>query len=864
MTTVAGDENAPLMAEGGAGSIRSFELSADCETPKTQSNSFRFVMGVLGVCCAAAALLLLVGLGSLKPLGSGFDGRAVELLTKVTKTIKKEAKNRYEDNADFQKCHESYVTSISTIANPLNRSLDEPWPKLASGAAYDAISKCLTMSPICDPSSMASLSDTEWTPLRNTYPQLSTPLVQAYALNLQNDPLMAALHKACAEADKSCAKKDFANALLQLTLEVNQVGKLVSYYEASSNLLTRLSARFQVSLEQNMQVLLESDTKVTTTTGAPKKHLWVKIVSMSLDVLTIVGATMGIPPTCTKEVEGSMKKVQTMGTFISATATVGSSVESIGTQSAQIHNNKQANSASGDNGPSSDGSAQDNDLDIEETTIAIYVAKAQNAWQNTLSMQRKTIAQNWGRLEAAMPLAQFCTIGDEEVSLALDKANPALEWLSLSVLIPSKYVIYKQRDYKQTTISVNFQSATADCWAPCGSNAGQKEVADISGTGSTADGLPGGCYEPLRQSSVLGKGKGETSAGRYDATLSMQGSDIVVPNVHLWLGQDGDPDNGPAQSFWMYLLRMDQPIWKYIKTYAATQLANYPKELKLLEEALAKEEEISSREIKLLSDFLMSFCSFIPKTYTAPKAMGTGGIGYPSSTMMRCDILGAPWFVRWVPDCYAAATFNGWFCQSGSGGSGTAGCSTPIANANNQIWVPKNRYNYKELIPGKTGLKGCCFWMHSDCDFPVCDCATLATGLINNFHGCWGDMDCLAREGSVGSVKGSVKAAGIFWGACSPKTYLKEDMSGITSSSDYLMTSLGVPWSEVYTSYGPLIALSKALQDVNDNGVTWQEVAAESTKYPKKAKIIESKLVDFRDQLGVYEYDYEMNYYVHQ
>jgi len=174
---------------------------------------------------------------------------------------------------------------------------------------------------------------------------------------------------------------------------------------------------------------------------------------------------------------------------------------------------------------------------------------------------------------------------------------------------------------------------------------------------------------------------------------------------------------------------------------------------------------------------------------------------------MKCKVFGALWEVQWLPDCNACGSMNGFFCD----GTVSSDCNTPVANFNNMIFVPPTPHRYKD---DTAALIGCCMLESQRCDFPVCDCATVAAAVTTG----------QAQKQTINGGSALFIDNPIWWGACPLRTYgsssFETTISNNGDAHGYVMTSLGMTWSEVYRSYWVLKNLSNNLV-----GLSWKSVA---------------------------------------
>jgi hypothetical protein len=597
----------------------------------------------------------------------------------------------------------------------------------------------------------------------------------------------------------ACAKI-FRETVAQLTLEVRQLTTMSAYYDAMNTLANKLGSTLLQSLERTMEVLLLASDKysTTTTTAAPNNHVLVKYLSLALDVGSMVGDAMGLYGV--KQAYGAT--VKSVGTVWSKTMTLSNAALDIGKASYAVANSEDSSDSAGGGGDEFEGEEDDENLDAETVDLSLFVQKITLKWERVFAQQRRLMAANWQRLNQAMSIYQSCAAGSIAIDLAVGSAGPAIDWFAMSVVVPNKYVIYAQRNYASymstegdgTVSTTGCEISDATCYNPCSV-------------------VP--CYSGTKAASAMGGTKGYNTK----------------PGLQLWLGQVEEPNNGPPQDFWNYLLRAEGPVVNYAQTAYPSFWSS---------EASGASGSTTgnvTQEAADLSAAMMAQCQFIPKTYVTTSLLDSGGFGAPSDQIMECKVFGAPWMVRWLPDCNGCSELNPFFCDS----TWSNKCQNqPVANFNSVVPIMPDTYSYQTgpLQPSSSGsnlernpnggLIGCCM-PNKDigqyCDFPVCDCATLAAAIHSNMS------DYTLYVDQYYAYSTTFIDNPLWWGACNLSIYGNQSFpNSITSEDGYIMTSLGMTWPEVYANYWQLKQLSSILKVLDcalptnvSDGLSWWE-----------------------------------------
>jgi hypothetical protein len=744
------------------------------ELPHGVDANVKLCMGkrVFGVALTAAVMMLGAGLGFSKIqqpwLGTSFTP------VERDNALKNLTRNGFCKGSNIE-------VNMSQLSDPTYLGADKPWPEPTCAAAFTSLSKCLTMLP-CTPDKLDGVEN-----IRTTYEAaLERPTVlQSYMEYLLNSNLMADLEK----STNGCNSDGFAGTVSQLQIEVMALQRTAGYYGKMTVLVDALGDTMQRLLQQNLEVLLEESQKVTTTTTtlAEKKgwKIFKDVLSISTDVLSAAGACMGVP--------GLGDAINHAGQVITAAAATATTVSGITSSSRAIHKNKHSTgtATSQGQGASNPGAGDDNALDTESVNMMQTVSKMTDAWQKSLSLQREIITKNYGRLMVALPVYASCELGEEEIQEAIAVASPIMDWFSLSLVLPQKYNIFMQRGYN----SPEFAGGTEEVGVSC--------TSQQCSPGS----LPGGCYSVesgYRNTNYIPVAQDNNPNG---------GRGFLPPTSHyLWLGEVDNPTSGPPASFWQYLLREDGPVVQYLVKQTGFKMPSKAKS------AAANDCKDCCLECQALSEVLLSQCSLSPKTY-----IPSGSVAAGSLLPTHCKVFDAPWVVSSLADCGGKSVMNNFYCTTASGVCGYQ----PIANFNTQVFVPKKKNNY---AIGAEGLVGCC-QPGSDakqfhCDFPVCDCPSLAA------------IKELVKADAGGSIGNWLLTDdSIWWGKCNEAIFVNpasgnfqsqidtdyttevEDEEGMGDDDVQIpvtvpltMTSLGVSWQFVYENYDLLKELSQDLK----------------------------------------------------
>merc|ERR1719379_299747 len=103
------------------------------------------------------------------------------------------------------------------------------------------------------------------------------------------------------------------------------------------------------------------------------------------------------------------------------------------------------------------GAAAESAMTMEFYKVQASVVHYLREFLNVLDGLRASIASDWGRLKAAQSVIASCPISESQVEILSLAAFGALQWQALGLLMPSKYVIYFQRDYEGGKNTANGQ-----------------------------------------------------------------------------------------------------------------------------------------------------------------------------------------------------------------------------------------------------------------------------------------------------------------------------------------------------------------------------------------------------------------------
>eukprot|EP00931_Biecheleriopsis_adriatica_P050555 TRINITY_DN29276_c0_g1_i1.p1 TRINITY_DN29276_c0_g1~~TRINITY_DN29276_c0_g1_i1.p1 ORF type:complete len:867 (-),score=127.07 TRINITY_DN29276_c0_g1_i1:25-2625(-) len=243
----------------------------------------------------------------------------------------------------------------------------------------------------------------------------------------------------------------------------------------------------------------------------------------------------------------------------------------------------------------------------------------------------------------------------------------------------------------------------------------------------------------------------------------------VTPTRSLWIGQKSNPSNVPGSGFWSFFMKQERGLIEF----------------------LVKMNSSMTVSPQGISDAIVSQCQYVTKVFITDSQLST--YSYPSTEVLRCKVFGAPWLVNTLADC--GGTFNGFYYDSSNVGYN-------VANFNAQVWIPAETHEWGSQ---GTGLVGCCSPYGGEsagdgCDFPVCDCATLAAA--------W----------AAGNKKGTGIIDAIWWGVCPIKTYSTGLMdagggsrgnwqSAMSFPGNFLNTSIGLSWPQLLRSHAEVKSL---------------------------------------------------------
>lgn len=581
----------------------------------------------------------------------------------------------------------------------------QAWPSV-NLEAYELISKCVSALGACVPENLTGNGD-----LRSSYANISgTPSVDLYLSRLTNAALMDQLMKI---GQNATVQDDFKNAVAQLTQEMGMIKTVDAWFSMYSSLFLSLTQQLDLAFE-TMLVLLALPQSAEIQQPRKRRrwlHIVIDIFSAAATVMILLGTDGAATPLLGISA-GASSSLLAAGVSMQSAMTLMSSLH--GKKSAVVDSN----------------SAQDQD-NSEVLKYDYILELMQDLLSTTLSgvaAQSSIIVSNWGRLLSAVELAQSCPISMSLTEIVATANFPMLQWFALGVLMPSKYVIYWQRNYGSGT--------EPNCQAPSLAWSSQQTSMDIS---SQAHPAPVPAQTGVQPFEVGGMPTTTTTTAPpfTDGPLCTQAARSI------WIGAINAPTTVPPDSFFEGLTGKLGPITSFVNPIFGQNWTGVNGGLG----AFASQCQYMTKV------WLGNSCVASP---SSPECLSSKSSPpeYVSSAATYCSVYGI------LLPTYALADCNGQNCENAWMGTG---------NFNQLIYIPLQKWTWasNDVTMYKVG---CCVpwapwgFLQPGCDFAICDCTALAFqfGMDSDIqNGWWGS--CPPVPANQLSLFGST-SSGCNWG----------------------------------------------------------------------------------------------------